>query len=168
MSGSYGATTPLQSSSQKILDESKKQILLTQELITNGPVTLRAMCVLGGIGMIASGSISLVVMHNMLNPLHLLIEFYLCFFGFIVFVLEAKDMVCTEAPKIWLAENIKMLTFIWGRGWFYIFAGSLALAQFPRLLDTVTGGYMIGLGFLSMLVAQVSFASVQQEINDEM
>ena len=52
-------------------------------------------------------------------------------------------------------DNAKFLTFTWGRGIFYFFAGSLMFSQM-NLIDMLIGGWMCFTGFTSIVVGQAT------------
>jgi len=60
-----------------------------------------------------------------------------------------------------LTEYAKFLTFTWGRGLFYMFAGSLMVSQF-NLFDMAIGGWMVFTGFTSVVVG----ASTANKLTD--
>jgi hypothetical protein len=153
MSG-YGAVPEeviglvVNSAAQEAVAETQESIEKARVLLEQGPLTLRAMCMIGGIGLTTSGALSIINIFSLLNPLHLLIEIYLCVFGVIILILEMQDTVCTAGLRDNIRTYAKFLTYISGRAAFYVFAGSLSLAQFPNFVDTVVGGYLVGMGFL--------------------
>ncbi len=116
---------------------------------------------IGGIGLTTSGALSIINIFSLLNPLHLLIEVYLCIFGMVIVVLETQDFSCTAGLRDSIREYAKFLTFVGGRAAFYAFAGSLSLAQFPNFIDTIVGGYLIGMGFLSIIVGKATSMKLQ-------
>jgi len=85
------------------------------------------------------------------SPLAALIEVYCGIFGVMVVILEGQDFSYLKRFRSILNENAKFLTFTWGRGLFYMFAGSLMVSQF-NLFDMAIGGWMCFVGFTSVVV----------------
>ena len=59
-----------------------------KDWVGDGPLTFRAAALLGGVLMVISGFLGLFGVLN--NPLHGVIEGYMCLFGMLIVMLEAK------------------------------------------------------------------------------
>jgi hypothetical protein len=60
---------------------------------------------------------------------------------------------CTDRWQKDLHEYAKFLSFTWGRGLFYTFAGSLMLGQ-GGLLDVIVGGFVTFVGITSIIAGK--------------
>ena len=68
-------------------------------------------------------------------------------------MLEGRRYACTHRFQKVLTDNCKILTFTWGRGLFYIFAGSL-MFSLSNMVDMLIGGYVMFMGFTSVVVGR--------------
>lgn len=110
--------------------------------VTEGYKSLRVLCFCGGLAMTFSGFLG---MFNILSPFRMLIETYLCMAGILVTVLEMKKCFLSDLFMDKIEFWCKFLTRTWGRGFFYMFIGSIALSQWT-LLNVLIGGYMVVMG----------------------
>ena len=120
-------------------------------------MTFRVMALTGGFAMIFQclfGSLGKLLSFS---PLKALIEVYCGIFGIITVILEIpieKARFIQRFRKM-VNEHAKFLTFTWGRGVFYFFAGSLMFSQM-NLIDMLIGGWMCFTGFTSIVVGQAT------------
>jgi len=91
-----------------------------------------------------------------------------------ILVLEGRFMATNPlSPRAHmrniLTRNFNVLRFLWGRGLLYIIAGTLNVAQ-TWLITIISGGIMIGFGFLAIFVgvhASRKFAALRNSLADE-
>uniref|UniRef100_A0A7S2X5S5 EF-hand domain-containing protein n=1 Tax=Lotharella oceanica TaxID=641309 RepID=A0A7S2X5S5_9EUKA len=104
----------------------------------------RALGCLGFIGGLLTAFLSLLGMLNVLNPLGLLVEAYTFIFGVMLALLEAQNQCF---PLSFFEYWARFITTLGGRGFFYLYVGSLIVAKWT-LLSLGVGGYMIIVGVL--------------------
>jgi len=126
---------------------------LLQSLTHRGPMTFRVMAFLGGVAMVLQCFMGSFGKLLSFSPLSALIEVYCGAFGVVVVILEGQDLAFLTKFRAMLNEHAKFLTFTWGRGCFYFFAGSLMFSQM-NLFDMAIGGWMCFTGFTSIVVGQ--------------
>lgn len=72
-------------------------------------------------------------------------QVWLAIFGIVIMLLESSsynNFVSKRVSK-WLTENMKILTFMTGRGFFYIFVGTLELGFWFSTLHLVVGCILV-------------------------
>ena len=73
-------------------------------------------------------------------------------FGIIICILEGRMFVPeTHKYQQKFITYAKLLKYVWGRGLFYFFAGTLQFSQM-RILDMASGSFMIFVGIISLVV----------------
>lgn len=85
---------------------------------------------------------------NMASPIHYICNFYLLIFGAVSVVLEYGAGSFDKLGVIPFVDTYwKGLTFVWGRGLFYVFQGTLTLSSMT-IVNMVIGGYLFLVGLL--------------------
>mmetsp|Transcript_30052 Transcript_30052/g.39545 ORF Transcript_30052/g.39545 Transcript_30052/m.39545 type:complete len:266 (-) Transcript_30052:185-982(-) len=114
-------------------------------LAKDGSLPLKVMISIGGGYMILSGVLGVLSSIISLKPFTCLMDIYIAFFGVVIVVLESKDKFCSKERKQKLFEMAKFLSFVWGRGAFIMFCGTL-LTFSDSWLDLVAGFSIVILG----------------------
>jgi len=57
------------------------------------------------------------------------VDAMLVFFGLVVVLLEARATCGGVNMTLYISEHVRFLNFVWGRGFFYMFLGTLAMSQ---------------------------------------
>jgi len=123
------------------------------DMVKKGPKSLSAMCFMGGVATALMGFFGML---NVLNPFGVLISAYNFIFGLTILVLEIHTRsgylnFIYKYIEVWL----KLLTTLTGRSLFYLYIGSLMLAQFT-FLNTLVGAYMCACGFFSFTIGRMA------------
>jgi hypothetical protein len=155
-----------------IMTKSYKDVMNARELAERGPRLLQVAALLGGIAMVFSSIKDFYDAHlgGMPTPAFTLISFYSWLFGGLVVILEGRIVQFVVPPVHRVVTNyFKALRFLWGRGVFYVFVGSL---QFSLVRDfsTISGTYMMILGVSSASVGatlHMSLLNICEDTQDE-
>jgi hypothetical protein len=132
-------------------DYMEEQLKSLKGLSSKGPMSFRVMALCGGVAMVVQCFMGSLSKFFSFSPLQALIEVYCGIFGVMVVILEGQDYKFLSGFRATLQEHAKFLTFTWGRGMFYVFAGSLMVSQF-NLFDLAVGGWMVFTGATSIIV----------------
>mmetsp|Transcript_9556 Transcript_9556/g.13370 ORF Transcript_9556/g.13370 Transcript_9556/m.13370 type:complete len:216 (+) Transcript_9556:74-721(+) len=110
--------------------------------VQEGPAGVSVLCFLGGLSTMVVGFIGLINFGDIISePFHYLLHAYLVVFGYVAVVLEADverlhdlKVIGRLAPfvqhfQMEVFEHAKFLTLLRGRGFFYLFVGTLCATQ---------------------------------------
>jgi hypothetical protein len=97
---------------------------------------------------------------------------WLAIFGVIMMLLETSSYNNFLSKRVskWLSDNMKILTYMTGRGFFYIFVGTLELGFWFSTLHLVIGAILCALGGLTVSVGWMlgaKFRSIRRELAQE-
>ncbi|CAM9587647.1 unnamed protein product [Chrysoparadoxa australica] len=113
----------------------------------DGPLSIRYAGMIGALALIIISFIGFFGEVWSIDPVNACVQLYLFVFGFpLLFVELGPRAKCV--PKVFFSrvyEYAKFLTVCWGRGFFYFFCGTLALAQW-NLMDVILAVYLMVLG----------------------
>jgi len=140
-----------------------------KDRIENGPQTFRAMALLGGAGMVICGAFGFISDFVTLSPIEATIQVYIALFGIVVVMLEGGKMLKTDKYENLVEKYCQFLALVQGRGIFYLFCGSLALAQWT-LMNIILGSYMLFAGVLCVSAgahASVKLKAAREVLKDE-
>lgn len=131
------------------IDASKRPgIVASRQLAEEGPKPFQLLAFLGGIGMILTCifDFQAVGFHSVG---FVLINFYAWAFGIFIAALEGT-IIWVDLPNFrrHISNYVKILRFMWGRGLFYVFAGSLIACLDGATAGNICGIYMISMGLL--------------------
>jgi len=118
-----------------------------------GSYSLRMMALLGGILLIATGSLEFASNIMLLQIPGALIELYTLFVGLAIFIMENKGTFLSNRYQGSLFKYALFLKFLWGRGALYFVVGTIQLYHFD-LLNFVAGIYMCFVGILMIRAGQ--------------
>jgi hypothetical protein len=142
--------------------------------IEQGPTGVRLLSFLAGC--LSAGNAVMAV----INPLGVftgtvgyLLAFYQLIFAVTTALFEAPPEYIAKAPGLnqyqdMLMDKMKFLVETNGRGFFYIFQGSLWLsfASLTELLDLISGLAMVFVGILNLLIHYGGFATFQEKVKE--
>jgi hypothetical protein len=112
--------------------------------------SVRNLCLLGGAASMLSSLLGVVDIFGLASPIHYICNFYLLIFGATSVILEYGAGSFDRLGVIPTVDTyFKALTFVWGRGMFYIFQGTLTLAHIT-ILNMVVGFYLCMIGCLCL------------------
>jgi hypothetical protein len=87
--------------------------------------SIRNMCLLGGAASMLSSLLGVIDIFGLASPIHYICNFYLLVFGATCVILEYGAGSFDRLGVIPIVDTyFKALTFVWGRGLFYIFQGT--------------------------------------------
>eukprot|EP00746_Dinoflagellata_sp_MGD_P010571 gnl/MRDRNA2_/MRDRNA2_121863_c0_seq1.p1 gnl/MRDRNA2_/MRDRNA2_121863_c0~~gnl/MRDRNA2_/MRDRNA2_121863_c0_seq1.p1 ORF type:complete len:267 (+),score=32.71 gnl/MRDRNA2_/MRDRNA2_121863_c0_seq1:106-906(+) len=134
--------------------------------IQEGPAGVSILCFLGGLATTIVGILGLLSIFSIiLSPFHYILNAYLTLFGVVAVLLEAdvdrlhKMTVANKlAPIVQeyqfkVFEHAKFLTELRGRGFFYLFVGTLAISQCFFCLLFLCGAWNVLMGVLCLLMS---------------
>jgi hypothetical protein len=135
--------------------------------VQEGPAGISILCFLGGIATTLIGIFGTVFNLNALfsNPFNWVLSCYLLVFGLVSVLLEAdveqlsgKPVVGKLAPlcehyQFEIFERAKFLTELRGRGFFYVFVGTLAITQCLVCLYFLAGLWNLLMGVLCLMMS---------------
>lgn len=101
----------------------KSRIMEVKSWLGDNPARFRIIFLTGGLLMTFTGLVSLLGI--LVSPLHAVIEMYICFFGVITTIMESRTNFISERWEVIIKREAKFLSFLRGRGCFYIFVSTL-------------------------------------------
>lgn len=134
--------------------------------IQEGPAGVSILCFLGGMATTIVGIFGILSIFSIiLTPFHYILNAYLTLFGIVTVLLEADSdrlhnikVMSRLAP--WVQEyqhrvfdNAKFLTELRGRGFFYLFVGTLAISQCIFCLLFLCGAWNLLMGILCLMMS---------------
>lgn len=144
-------------------------ILAAQEInkyIQEGPAGISILCFLGGIVTAVVGFIGLLdIVSGITDPFHYILHIYLTVFGFVAVMLEADTQSLAgykvigrlgplfESYQMEVFKKAQFLTELRGRGFFYVFVGTLAISQCFVCLLFLVGVWNMGMGIICVLMS---------------
>mmetsp|Transcript_36159 Transcript_36159/g.53018 ORF Transcript_36159/g.53018 Transcript_36159/m.53018 type:complete len:273 (-) Transcript_36159:263-1081(-) len=127
-----------------ISEYSKKQGAKMGRRFKEENLSFRVLALLGGVIMIVSSSIDFVLCALTLHFAKMIVSAYTVIFGIMICLLDSSTLW-----RQWIHYYVRMLEFTWGRGLFYLFAGTLQFPQGNRL-SSLSGGFMIFVGIIAL------------------
>jgi len=134
--------------------------------VQEGPAGISILCFLGGCATVVIGFIGMLNLGNIFAaPLNWVLSCYLCAFGGITALLEAdveqlagRAVIGKLAPlcehyQMEIFERAKFLTELRGRGFFYVFVGTLSITQCLVCLYFVCGLWNLLMGVLCLMMS---------------
>jgi len=141
-----------------------------QYLIEEGPLSFRAIALLGGFFMILASILDLIDQDAAdLSAMNELITVFLWIFGIIIVTLEGRPFHI-QIPFLYtfLVTFFGFFKFVWGRGFFYFVGGCLQFFLFTKY-DMVSGIFFMLLGIISIISgykASVKLAGLRNSISN--
>jgi hypothetical protein len=124
----------------------RPEIVASRQLAEEGPKPFQLLAFLGGIGMILTCifDFQAVGFHSFG---FVLINFYAWVFGIFIAALEGT-VIWVDLPNFHrhISNYVKILRFMWGRGLFYMFTGSLIACLDGATAGNICGLYMMIIG----------------------
>lgn len=148
---------------------------------TQGDFSLRFLALIAGVFLVTSSFFGILEMLLHLRPAAAVLEFYTFVMGCIMVLLESLGHIRRQQEGLSVSErlqlstqisildntlqtiiqNARFLQFVWGRGAFYVFAGSLHFLQ-GSLGNFLVGGYVIFVGVMYMVVGRQTARKLTQ------
>eukprot|EP00917_Polyrhabdina_sp_WS-2016_P011657 GHVP01025694.1.p1 GENE.GHVP01025694.1~~GHVP01025694.1.p1 ORF type:complete len:160 (-),score=31.55 GHVP01025694.1:72-551(-) len=119
-----------------------------------GPLPIRYIGAAAGGAMFVTAVISLVtgIKGIFLHPASFVLEIYEALFGLGIVILEIKDLPATEPVRDFFYKWFPFLTFVAGKGIFYIFTGSLGIGYWGEWLRFIPAVVVLALGVVYMMI----------------
>jgi len=118
-----------------------------------GPLPFSILAFLGGIAIVITNALDLIFELFHLSPLAALMSVYCIIFGVVICKMEGRRWEVDTSILPIIYQNVGALKFVWGRGCFYVFAGTI---QFSKLHidDLIVGLYISFVGIASIMVGR--------------
>lgn len=139
---------------------------MLQKMATDGNLSIRLMAFIGGTTMVVTNFLSLFGRFFTLRFVSLILCIYTLFFGLLICALEGRSFGVPTSLSERVRKYALFLNYVWGRGGFYVFAGSLQFSQL-NLVDMVVGAYMCFVGVTYIIIGN-STAKKLSEIRKNM
>jgi len=137
-----------------------------RKYVQEGPAGISILCFLGGIATTIVGFLGLLnISGGLTSPFTYVLNVYLTMFGLVTFLLEA-DMESFKNMKVLgklapfveqyqreVFDRAKVLTELRGRGFYYVFIGSLAITQCFLCLLFLVGVWNLLMGVLCLMMS---------------
>lgn len=147
-----------------------EQVGKVRQLAEEGPLSFRVLAFLGGVAMIVTSVLDWIGELFGFSAHKFLISVYTFSFGIVICILEGRMFVPeTHKYQQKLCNYVRLLKYVWGRGLFYFFAGTLQFSQM-RILDMASGSFMIFVGIISLIVGNRTskkLSQLSESIGDE-
>jgi hypothetical protein len=134
--------------------------------VQEGPAGISILCFLGGCATLLVGLIGILNIGKIFSaPFDYVLSIYLAAFGFVAVLLEAdveklagikvigKLAPLFEQYQMEIFERAKFLTELRGRGFFYLFVGTLSITQCLVCLFFVCGLWNLLMGILCLMMS---------------
>ena len=127
----------------------RQNISQSHKLAEQGPVVIQILAFVGGLAMVLTSLIDFQMelqKGEAISRAFAIISIYTWAFGFFIMGMEGRVlMIEVQSLQMMISNYMKVFRFVWGRGLFYIFAGSLQYCLSAPFC-TVCGGYIMILG----------------------
>lgn len=134
------------------------QLLRWKSASEEGPFLIQRAVVLSAIGVLFSTIYPLIIFDEYWTIQSLICAFHTTMLSFLIIVFEmrvcgARNPTSSRARlRRFLVRHLNVLRLAWGRGFLYMFAGSMNLTMEYYPCNYITGGILIALGLLSVLM----------------
>mmetsp|Transcript_3973 Transcript_3973/g.5524 ORF Transcript_3973/g.5524 Transcript_3973/m.5524 type:complete len:264 (+) Transcript_3973:73-864(+) len=98
-----------------------------------------------GVAMCSSGLFGFFTQLFSLSVMHAMVELYVLCFGIVALIIDAQEVLCPANRRAAIYKYAKFMFTLWGKGLFYLFVGSLMIAQWS-MFDVVIGLYVALVG----------------------
>jgi hypothetical protein len=118
-----------------------------------GPLPFSILAFLGGIAMVVTNFFDLLFEIFYLSPMAALMSTYCVIFGLVIIKMEGRrwELDTSQLPALY--RNVNALKYVWGRGCFYIFAGTIQISKM-QIDDLIVGAYICFVGIASVMVGR--------------
>lgn len=132
----------------------KERVEELKQNLNEGNFGLRILVLLGAVAMIITSIIGIVSDSYRIDTIAVLIDIYTLLLAVMMVVLEyGNQLSFFAAYESSLYKNALFLKFVWGRGFFYFFAGSLEVSR-RHIMNLIVGGYVCILGLAFVIVGR--------------
>lgn len=123
--------------------------------VLEGNWSLRILVLLGALAMIVTSFIGLITDMYRIEAIDAIMDIYCILLGMIMILLEYGHQLSFFAsiqPSLY--KNFLFLKYVWGRGFFYFFAGTLKISQRNPMMNIVVGCCVCILGLFLICVGR--------------
>eukprot|EP00405_Crypthecodinium_cohnii_P036353 CAMPEP_0206539918 /NCGR_PEP_ID=MMETSP0325_2-20121206/8692_1 /ASSEMBLY_ACC=CAM_ASM_000347 /TAXON_ID=2866 /ORGANISM="Crypthecodinium cohnii, Strain Seligo" /LENGTH=476 /DNA_ID=CAMNT_0054037535 /DNA_START=38 /DNA_END=1469 /DNA_ORIENTATION=+ len=145
----------------------KKGLLAFQDYVQQGPKGVSVLCFAGGLATSILGGMSVCnFFGTVMDPFHYILNAYVLVFGLVSTCLEADtDRIGTlmspfdrlaepvTRAQAWLHSECRLLTRLRGRGFFYLYQGTLMVTQCVFCLLFLCGLYLVAMGLVCIMMS---------------
>jgi Ca2+-binding EF-hand superfamily protein len=128
------------------------QFKAAYQFATKGHSALRVMNLVAGLALAFGAGFSIVP--DVVMPAHFVLDVYLLIFGVIIAITEARISMFTRSFSQKIKSGLGFLNSVYGRGFFYVGVGALALSHFWNPLFKCAGFALFVLGFVNVIVGR--------------
>ncbi len=134
-----------------------------EQLLENGPLRFRFFVFLGSLFMLASSYLDYQAEayytaygYGSMSPLFFLITIYVWVFATFIATMEILpfQMKISRFHRQ-ILKYMNFMRYTWGRGFLYLFSGSLQLSLFTTY-NMYSGGYMMLMGLISIMIGRIA------------
>lgn len=124
-----------------------------KEFSKDGNVNFRILAFAGGISVILTSSLSILISMAHFGYLEVMVYLYTLLFGVLICILEGQFLKSRTLANIrsMTVEGLPVLKYLWGRGVLYILSGSLQMSHLSSM-NILSGTFLIGVGFLFVVI----------------
>ena len=134
------------------------QLMRWKSASEEGPFLIQKAVVLSAMGAIFTTIYPVIIYEQYWNLSSLICAFHTTMLSFLIMIFESR--VCgTRNPtssrarlRSFFVRHLNVLRLFWGRGFLYMFAGSMNITMLFYPYNYITGGILIALGILSVLM----------------
>ncbi len=134
------------------------QLMRWKSSSEEGPFLVRKAVVFSAMGAIFTTIYPLIIHDDYWNLSSLICAFHTTMLSFLIIIFESR--ICgTRNPtssrsrlRSFFVRHLNVLRLFWGRGFLYMFAGSMNITMLFYPYNYITGGFLIALGILSVLM----------------
>lgn len=142
-------------------------VMAFHEYIQQGPIGISMLCFIGGLGTSVLGLMNVCnVFGTVIDPFHYILNAYMLACGMVTAVIEAEpdklgmfmtpfDQLAAPVTRAqaWLHRECRLLTELRGRGFFYLYQGTLMATQCVFCLIFINGVYNCLIGLLCIMIS---------------
>jgi hypothetical protein len=124
-----------------------------KEFSKDGNLNFRILAFAGGISVILTSSLSILISMAHWGVLEVMVYLYTLLFGVLICILEGQFIKSRAVANIraMAVEGLPVLKYLWGRGVLYILSGSLQMSHLSSM-NILSGSFLIGVGFLFVVI----------------
>ena len=124
--------------------------------VEDGQLSIRLMALMSATALILTSTFGLLGTIPSFQISETIIEIYSILLGAVMILLESKQLNLPQKYLDKMYHYALFLKYVWGRGIFYLFAGSLHLLLQGSILDYIVGGMVVLVGVVYIIVGKTA------------
>jgi hypothetical protein len=124
--------------------------------VQDGELSIRLMALIAATALILSSAFGIFGAVLSFNISQSILEIYSIILGFIMILLESKQLHLPQKYLDQLFHYALFLKYVWGRGVLYLFAGSLHLLLQGSIMDYIVGAMIVLVGIVYIVVGKMA------------